>query len=288
MTRSLSERDWKVILTGATLVAYEEGAVVLEAGTRNTLLWQIKAGSALVVHEAHAELFGVGELGPGDVFGEISMLQPGALTTATIVAQTKLLLYQIQPELVAEVCRAQPDISAKLHLFLALRLAERLASLGADTFAAGGLMNARLKALAPGSVAGTSSGSPAGAGAGVSAGVALLGNSTLRTSLPGQTNSSLLKKLKATLLKRDPASATQPDTASGPTASGSGSGAVRSARDALSERDALFYKLFKLKGEVVVRGALLTPLPACAHLYAMSEIACDWIKDKKKVLAGTL
>eukprot|EP01124_Arcella_intermedia_P026369 TRINITY_DN4941_c0_g1_i1.p1 TRINITY_DN4941_c0_g1~~TRINITY_DN4941_c0_g1_i1.p1 ORF type:complete len:1664 (+),score=378.11 TRINITY_DN4941_c0_g1_i1:107-5098(+) len=113
----LTERDWKLLLTGAKLLEIPENTIILEQGKKNTNLYRIEAG--LVTVQQNGKELAV--LSTGDIFGEISMLSKGK-TTATVTTITNVDVYQIDVTLVNELCISKPRISIELNLLLAQKL----------------------------------------------------------------------------------------------------------------------------------------------------------------------
>lgn len=61
-----------------------------------------------------------GRLGPGDCFGEMALLT-GAVRSATVVARTPGLAYEVAKPDIAPILKARPEIAAQLGLLLAHR-----------------------------------------------------------------------------------------------------------------------------------------------------------------------
>jgi CRP-like cAMP-binding protein len=127
----LTDREWQVLLTGATLKNYEPKEVILDIGMTNRHLYRIKSGKVAVEKDLNGVRTEVDEMGPGQMFGEISMLlraQHGT-TTAAIVAKERVELWVMEVEFVLKLCESEPLLSEKLHRILALKLARRLRNL---------------------------------------------------------------------------------------------------------------------------------------------------------------
>lgn len=127
---ALSQRDWKILLTGATLRTYQDGDVVLEIGTTNNRLFKIKSGM-VQVHKNSVDTPPVATMGKEEMFGEISMLLRGedGTTTAAIVASGVVEIWEIAIDFVLRMCEGDHVLSEKLHRIIATKLAQRLKAL---------------------------------------------------------------------------------------------------------------------------------------------------------------
>jgi CRP-like cAMP-binding protein len=127
----LTDREWKVLLTAATRKVYQPKEVILDIGMTNRHLYRIESGRVAVEKDLNGVRTEVDEMGPGQMFGEISMLlraQQGT-TTAAIVAKERVELWEMEVEFVLKLCESEPLLSEKLHRILALKLARRLRNL---------------------------------------------------------------------------------------------------------------------------------------------------------------
>ena len=126
----LSQRDWKILLTGATLTTYNDGEIVLDIGTTNDRLFRIKSGM-VKVHKQSVNTPPVATMGKEEMFGEISMLLRGedGTTTAAIVASGVVEIWEISIDFVLKMCEGDHLLSEKLHRIIAVKLASRLKSL---------------------------------------------------------------------------------------------------------------------------------------------------------------
>jgi len=129
----LSDREWQILLTGAVLKKYTPGAIILDIGLTNQHLYRIKDGTVRVDKEINGERVTVDKMGQDAMFGEVSMLlrQQQGTTTAAIVADTEVELWELEVEFVLKLCESEPALSEKLHRILAVKLARRLKNLGA-------------------------------------------------------------------------------------------------------------------------------------------------------------
>eukprot|EP01129_Flabellula_baltica_P012132 TRINITY_DN5429_c0_g1_i1.p1 TRINITY_DN5429_c0_g1~~TRINITY_DN5429_c0_g1_i1.p1 ORF type:complete len:1213 (+),score=278.52 TRINITY_DN5429_c0_g1_i1:32-3670(+) len=123
---SLSNRDWKFILTGAETTFYSPGEIILDIGVPNDKLYRIKRGTVKVQKEIDGNRVTLVSLGEGDIFGEMSLVIPNGTTTAIIIADDEVEIDSIQIDFVLDICRQEPRISSTLNFVLALKLADRL------------------------------------------------------------------------------------------------------------------------------------------------------------------
>ena len=113
----LSGRHLRRVADLAEEVPYPAGAKVVEEGLPGEALFVILEGEARVTRNKK----GIAKLRPGDVFGEISVLDGGP-RTATVVAQTPLLLLRLFRRDLTKLMQKEPQIAARLLRELARRL----------------------------------------------------------------------------------------------------------------------------------------------------------------------
>jgi CRP-like cAMP-binding protein len=117
----------KTIVLLGRLVERGPGEAVVRAGEPGKSLLVVLDGTARVsVRDADAPRdFEVARLGPGDVFGEMALVEPGP-RTATVVAVEALRCLEIDWEGLERIRRFYPRIAGKLFLNLARVLGGRL------------------------------------------------------------------------------------------------------------------------------------------------------------------
>jgi CRP/FNR family transcriptional regulator, cyclic AMP receptor protein len=85
------DEDLTVITTFASSDEAPEGAVIVKEGDYANAFMAIEEGTAKVTREGQQ----VGELGPGDIFGEIGLLEKEK-RTATVEATSRVKLIKIE------------------------------------------------------------------------------------------------------------------------------------------------------------------------------------------------
>jgi diguanylate cyclase (GGDEF)-like protein len=105
---------------------FEPGQVMIHQGARAEELYIIVSGRARVVERpedpAHTELV-LGELGPGDVVGELAILT-GMPRSATVVANDRVRCLVIPGPEFVRLLHSAPELSGSLALVLARRIYE--------------------------------------------------------------------------------------------------------------------------------------------------------------------
>jgi CRP-like cAMP-binding protein len=110
----------------AEQVRFGDGRTVVQYGSRGTAFFVIVEGKAKVTAGYSNRAFA--HLGPGDVFGELALLDGGP-RTASVIAQTPLVTIRIARAEFRKMLQSQPDVALKLLEELSRRLrAERSAS----------------------------------------------------------------------------------------------------------------------------------------------------------------
>jgi CRP/FNR family transcriptional regulator len=112
----------------------EPGQTVFDEGDTGDQLYVIQSGEVELTREGSSGHRVVASLGPGDFFGELSVVMGERRTTrAVAVSRTRVL--ELDRETLEAMCLAQPEIAIRMIRILVSRLIEaerRLAALGVD------------------------------------------------------------------------------------------------------------------------------------------------------------
>ena len=110
------------------------GDIVFDEGEDGDVLFVIQSGEIELSRSGEGGQRGVGRLGPGAFFGEMSVVLGEKRTTrATAVSETRLL--ELDSETLEAMCIERPEIAIRIIRKLTKRLIEaeqRLAALGVD------------------------------------------------------------------------------------------------------------------------------------------------------------
>jgi CRP-like cAMP-binding protein len=110
------------------------GQALFQEGEPGDLLYVIQAGDVELVRDAPGGQRVVARLGPGDFFGELSIVE-GTRRTSRAVAVNHACVLELDRETLETMCVEQPEIAIRMLRGLAIRLFEaeqRLAALGVD------------------------------------------------------------------------------------------------------------------------------------------------------------
>ena len=110
----LSPRDLERLARVMKERTWNEGEVVVEEGKGGVGFWVVESGSAEITIGGER----VGDLGPGDHFGEIALLDEGP-RSATVTATTALRCHGIVAWEFAPFVREHPDVAWALLQSLA-------------------------------------------------------------------------------------------------------------------------------------------------------------------------
>ena len=102
--------------------SYDQGEMLVEAGTTLHSLFIIGAGVVSFIRDGSEGEIEVERLGPGDHFGEIGM-PTGAAGMARITAPTPLTLHELAKEDLSPILEARPPVAQELCRALAQRQA---------------------------------------------------------------------------------------------------------------------------------------------------------------------
>lgn len=114
---SMSEAELRKIATFATEDSAPAGATLMREGDYSNDMVAIQSGTADVVQGGRS----VGSLGPGDVFGEIGVLEH-ELRTASVVASSPMRLIRLTTW---DVKRLPRDVRDRLSELVEARRAQR-------------------------------------------------------------------------------------------------------------------------------------------------------------------
>lgn len=113
---------------------FAEGETIFEEGEEGSVLFIIQAGEVELSRRALNGRHTVANLGPGEFFGEMSVVL-GEPRTARATASCETRLLSLDGETLEAMCIERPEIAIRIISRLSARLIEserRLASLGAD------------------------------------------------------------------------------------------------------------------------------------------------------------
>ncbi|MGZ5353403.1 MAG: Crp/Fnr family transcriptional regulator [Actinomycetota bacterium] len=115
----LSRKHLRQLAEHADHVAFGERETIVEAGQPGGTFYVILEGSARVVRGRRT----IDRMGPGDFFGEISLLDGGP-RTATVVAETPVSAIRIFKRSFDKVVAKEPTVASKILVVVARRLRE--------------------------------------------------------------------------------------------------------------------------------------------------------------------
>jgi CRP-like cAMP-binding protein len=108
--RSLKPEQRRELIELAALEVHESGSFIIQEGDDGNHLFVIKSGSVEVYTSLKDERIDLAKLGPGEIFGEISILT-GSPTTANVVAKTRTELVKFSRGEVVQVAEKHPQVA---------------------------------------------------------------------------------------------------------------------------------------------------------------------------------
>ncbi len=114
--------------------ALEPGETLFDEGDSGDQLYVIRSGEIELTREGASGHRVVASLGPGDFFGELSVVL-GERRTSRAVAVSRTRVLELDRDTLEGMCLAQPEIAIRMIRILVSRLIEaerRLAALGVD------------------------------------------------------------------------------------------------------------------------------------------------------------
>ena len=119
--QGLSQTHLRSVAALAEEIRYSPGRMIVRTGTPGVAFYVIVEGNAKVLRGKIASAKGTWELGPGDFFGEMALLDGGP-RTASVVAETPLTTIRIERASFRQMLRSEPDIALKLLETMAVRM----------------------------------------------------------------------------------------------------------------------------------------------------------------------
>jgi CRP-like cAMP-binding protein len=129
--RFLSDEEQARMLNAARLLVCADGEVVLHEGEGRQAIYIVRRGTVSVEKEYLGARIPVDELGPGEVFGEMSFLEESA-ASASVVAQGPVELDVLEGADVQKLLDADRGLAANFYRSLALALSRRLRHLTSE------------------------------------------------------------------------------------------------------------------------------------------------------------
>jgi len=108
--RSLKPEQRRELIEQAALEVHEPGSFVIQEGDDGNHLFVIKSGDMEVYTSLKDERIDLATLGPGEIFGEISILT-GSPTTANVVALTRAELVKFSRSEVVNMAEKHPQVA---------------------------------------------------------------------------------------------------------------------------------------------------------------------------------
>lgn len=113
----LSRRNLKKVAEHADVVEFDERDAIVQEGQRGGTFYVLLEGEAKVLRRGRA----AGRLGPGEFFGEVSLLDGGP-RTASVVAATPITAIRIFKRSFDRVVSEEPAVATKILAVVARRL----------------------------------------------------------------------------------------------------------------------------------------------------------------------
>jgi len=114
---SFKQEALERILSSTSLRTYHEGDIIVTEGEEGSSLFLIVSGEVKVYTRGQrGEHIPLAELGPGDFFGEVSLLT-GRPRTATITAKTQVAAIELTKDDVDGIANDHPDVRSVLEDF---------------------------------------------------------------------------------------------------------------------------------------------------------------------------
>lgn len=127
----LSRDDWHVIFDRGDFMSFEDQAVILRQGVQNSALFYVDEGEVRIVSHQWGREIELARLGPGSVFGEMSMLDDAPLRAA-VIADGVVDIIRIERSELDQVLAEDDKLGTRFYHSLAETLAKRLQTADRD------------------------------------------------------------------------------------------------------------------------------------------------------------
>lgn len=121
----LTEGDWNLLRANASELRYERDAVVVREGAPARGIMVVKSGTARVEQAREGVAITLARMGPGEVFGEMALLEDSA-ASASVIADDPLVVELFERAHVDALLQSDPAFSARLYRSISVHLSRRL------------------------------------------------------------------------------------------------------------------------------------------------------------------
>ena len=128
---SLSEQDRRLLVSCAKRQVHGRNDTLVEEGSCQRCIFLIQEGAVRAERAYLGRGVAVARLGPGDTFGEVSLLDPTPASATFIADEDRVEVDVIEGASLDRLLRANPALSTRLYQSLAATLAQRLRDLAA-------------------------------------------------------------------------------------------------------------------------------------------------------------
>lgn len=124
----LSKQDWTALLDNALHVTYAKGDIILEEGSQRRAIFLLDRGYATISSSHQGQGIHLNQIGPGELFGEISFLE-GRGASASVIAEEEAEVSIIDEAALQSLLSSVPGLATRFYQSLALILSQRLRKL---------------------------------------------------------------------------------------------------------------------------------------------------------------
>jgi CRP-like cAMP-binding protein len=130
--RSLNQKQIAQLARSATMQTYQPGQVIVAQGESGRGLYVLASGRAEVRKESRAqESVALNLLGPGQVFGEMALLDDAQRSASVVAQETSQCLVLAKQDFLAAL-EVHPEIAVPVLRIISRRLRDTLELLGAQ------------------------------------------------------------------------------------------------------------------------------------------------------------
>lgn len=124
----LSQEERRELVTSFTPKQFKKGEVIIREDDEGEMMYFIRTGEVEVTTQKEGSLISLAKLGPGDFFGEVSVIT-GRPRTASVSALTDVNAAEISKENMNEEIRTHPEILEILNQYIQMRVEGTIATI---------------------------------------------------------------------------------------------------------------------------------------------------------------
>lgn len=122
----LTREQEQILLTRASTLYFEPDGVIIAGGSRPRMIYVIRTGVVRLERESAGYPLVIGQLGPGEVLGEMSLVDGSPASANAVADETVVTVYALPAAVIQSLAQESPGFAHRFYISLARILARRL------------------------------------------------------------------------------------------------------------------------------------------------------------------